>query len=61
MFQHANISDRRPLYTESEIFVCVFPYLSSFPIKMHATDVKTHKIELDLNFFMTGESFGGSV
>ncbi len=35
--------------------------LSSFPIKMHAMDAKTQKIEPDPNFFMTDESFGGSV
>ncbi len=39
----------------------VFPYSSSFPIKMHATDAKTQKIEPDPNIFMTDESFGGSV
>ncbi len=38
-----------------------FPYLSSFPVKMHATDLKTQKIEPDPNSFMTDESFGGSV
>ncbi len=46
---------------ESEIFACVFPYSSSFPIKMHATDAKTQKIEPDPNFFLMDESFGGSV
>ncbi len=29
----------------------VFSYSSSFPIKMHATDAKTQKIEPDPNFF----------
>ncbi len=38
-----------------------FSYSSSFPIKMHATDAKTQKVEPDLNFFMTYERFGGSV
>ncbi len=41
----------RPLHTESEFFTCVFPYSSSFPIKMHAPDAKTQKIEPDPNFF----------
>ncbi len=41
----------RPLHTESEIFACVFPYSSSFPIKIHATDAKMQKIEPDPNFF----------
>ncbi len=36
-------------------------FSSSFPIKMHATDAKTQKIEPDLIFFMTDKSFGGSV
>ncbi len=52
------------LHNESELFVCVFlffSYSSSFPIKMLVTDVKTQKIEPDPNFFMTDESFGGSV
>ncbi len=39
----------------------VFSYSSSFPIKMHATDAKTQKIEPDPNFFLTDESFRGSV
>ncbi len=38
-----------------------FSYSSSFPIKIHAMDAKTQKIEPDLNYFMTDESFGGSV
>ncbi len=38
-----------------------FSYLSSFPIKMLATDVKMQKIERDPIFFMMNESFGGSV
>ncbi len=29
----------------------VFSYSPSLPIKMHATDAKTQKIEPDLNFF----------
>ncbi len=29
----------------------VFSYYPSFPIKMHATDAKTQKIEPDPNFF----------
>ncbi len=43
-----------PLHTESEMFACVFQFFSyspSFPIKMHATDAKTQKIDPDLNFF----------
>ncbi len=51
----------RSLHTESEIFACVFLFSSSFPIQMHATDAKTQKIETDPKFFMTDESFGGSV
>ncbi len=39
----------------SEIFACVFPFFflcsPSFPIKMHATDAKTQKIEPGPNFF----------
>ncbi len=40
------------LKTQSEIFACVFPffflpYSSTFPIKIHATDAKTQKIEPD--------------
>ncbi len=42
-------------------FFIFFSYASSFPIKMLAMDVKTQKIGLDLTFFMTDESFGGSV
>ncbi len=47
-------TDLRPLHTESEIFACVFRIQKdspSFPIKMHATDAKTQKIEPDPNFF----------
>ncbi len=51
LFSMAPTKDLRPLHTESEIFACVFPYSSSFPIKMHATDAKTQKIEPDLIFF----------
>ncbi len=32
------------LHTESDIFVCIFLYLSPFPIKMLATYAKTQKI-----------------
>ncbi len=39
----------------------VFSIFVIFPIKMLATDAKTQKIEPDPNFFMTDESFGGSV
>ncbi len=39
------------LVAESEIFACVFSYSSSFPIKMHATNAKTQKIEPDPKFF----------
>ncbi len=39
-------------------FCVCFSIFSSFPIKMHA---KTQKIEPDPMFFMTDESFGGSV
>ncbi len=49
----------RSLHIESDIFACVFLYSSSFPIKMHATDVKTQTIEPDLIFYMTDKSFGG--
>ncbi len=38
----------------------VFSYSSSFPIKIHATDEKTQKIEPDPKK-LTDESFGGSV
>ncbi len=38
-----------------------FSYLSSFHIKTLATDVKMQKIESGPIFFMTEESFGGSV
>ncbi len=38
-----------------------FTYSSSFPIKMHATDAKTQKIEPDPIFFMMDKRFGGSV
>ncbi len=53
----------RTLHTKSEMFVCIFflPYLSSFAIKMLATDTKMQKIEPDPNFFITDERFGGSV
>ncbi len=51
----------RSLHTESEMFACVFPYSLSFPIKLHAIDAKTQKIEPDPNVFLTDESFGGSV
>ncbi len=45
------------------MFVCIFflSYLSSFAIKILATDAKMQKIEPDPNFFITDESFGGSV
>ncbi len=36
-----------------------FPSLLSFPIKMHATDVKLQKIKPDPFFFMTDKSFVG--
>lgn len=36
-------------------------YLSSFPIKLLATEVKMQKIEPDPKKFITSESFGGSV
>ncbi len=47
----------RPLHTESEIIMCfsVFSYCPSFPIKMHATDAKTQKIEPDPIFFWRTE------
>ncbi len=47
----------RSLHTESEIFVCVFSYSSSFPIKMLVMDAKTQKIEPDPNFFYDGRKF----
>ncbi len=56
--------DLRSLHTESEMFTYVllfFSYSSSFLIKMNATDAKPQKIEPDSNFFLTDESFGGSV
>ncbi len=37
--------------------VVVVSYLSSFPIKMLATDAKTQKIKPDLNFFYDGRMF----
>ncbi len=46
-------SSLKSLHTESENFACIFfsfSYLSSLPIKMHATDAKTQKIEPDPNF-----------
>ncbi len=45
------------------MFAGVFPFfrIPSFPIKMHVTDAKTQKIGPDPNFFLTDESFGGSV
>ncbi len=42
-------------------FLGFFSYSLSFPIKMLVTDAKMQKIEPDPNFFMTDESFGGSV
>ncbi len=36
-----------------------FPSLLSFPIKMHATDVKMQKIKPDPFLFMTDKSFVG--
>ncbi len=53
-FSKVSILDLRSLHTESEIVACVFHFFSysySFPIKMHATDVKTQKIEPDPNLF----------
>ncbi len=50
-------------FCSENVFPFVFPflsYLSSFLIKMHATEVKTQKIEPEL-FFMTDKIFGGSV
>ncbi len=49
--KHFRTWQLRPLHTESEIFACIFPFFFSFPIKMHATDAKTQKIEPDRNFF----------
>ncbi len=37
--------------TFSHVFFYVVSYYPSFPIKMHATDAKTQKIEPDPNFF----------
>ncbi len=42
-------------------FLVSFFVLSSFPIKMLATDAKMQKIEPDPNFFMMDESFRDSV
>ncbi len=38
-----------------------FSYSPSFPIKMHAADAKTQKIEPDPKKNLTDEIFGGSV
>ncbi len=52
------------LHTESNILECIFSFfvfvILSY-IEMLVMDVKTQKIELDPIFFMTDESFGGSV
>ncbi len=60
--QIERIAFLRSLHTESEIWNFVFlSYSSSFPIKILVSDEKTQKIKPGPNFFMTDESFGGSV
>ncbi len=58
-----SLNCKGPCTLSPKFSYALFSYLSSFPIKMITTDAKMQKIHFSkvTFFFMTDESFGGSV